>query len=190
MFDIIVEFDVMAIVERNILLHYGKSQVMHKCNFLLILTIESGSVKVANVYIKEDSIRVTWQLPECSGNIREIKVQYRKTGQSTWPWELKVPSTSDKEITIKGIEKGVEYEVRVVVIDTNGLAHKLIGTKVANTGKYSTQCYHYMSHINLTFLAGELMNLDWTFLLMDSFYFLSHYSRSSSLPVDPLLRKT
>jgi len=95
----------------------------------------SGKVENVQLSVKDDSIKVTWQLPQCKGNIGEIKVQYRKKGQSSWQWEVKTPTSSDKEITIKGLDKGSEYEVRVVVIDIKGTAHEMTGAKVARTEK-------------------------------------------------------
>ena len=87
------------------------------------------------MHVKDSSIRVTWQLPQCSGNIREIKVQYRKKGQSKWQWELKAATIADTEVIITGLEKGVEYEVRVVVLDTSGETHEMAEKKVAIDGK-------------------------------------------------------
>ena len=98
--------------------------------------VASGNVENVQVTVKDDSIKVTWQLPQCKGNIGEIKVQYKKRGQSNWQWELKAPASSDKEITIKGLDKGAEYEVRVVVVDINGTTHEMIGTKLATIGIY------------------------------------------------------
>ena len=97
----------------------------------------SGKVENVQLSAKDDSIKVTWQLPQCKGNIREIKVQYRKRGQSSWQWEVKAPASSDKEITIKGLDKGAEYEVRVVVVDIQGTTHEMTGAKVARTGTYN-----------------------------------------------------
>ena len=87
------------------------------------------------MHVKDSSIRVTWQLPKCNGNIREIKVQYRKMGQSEWQWELKAATIADTEVIITGLEKGVEYEVRVVVVDTNGETHEMAEEKAAIEGK-------------------------------------------------------
>ena len=86
--------------------------------------------------VKGSTIRVTWQLPQCSGNIREIKVQYRKKGQSKWQWELKALTIAGTEVIITGLEKGVEYEVRVVVVDTNGKAHEMAEKTAAIDGKF------------------------------------------------------
>ena len=96
------------------------------------------------MHLEDSAIRVTWQLPQCSGNIREIKVQYRKKGQSSWQWELKAATIADTEITITGLEKGVEYEARVVVVDINGVTHEMIGGKATKPGKYSPQCQNNM----------------------------------------------
>ena len=103
-------------------------------NFYEILFVASGSVENVQLSVKDSAIKVTWQLPQCKGNIGEIKVQYRKKGQSSWQWELTTPASSDKEVTIKGLDKGAEYEVRVVVVDINGTTHEMIGTKLAKTG--------------------------------------------------------
>ena len=89
------------------------------------------------MHVKDNTIRVTWQLPQCSGNIREIKVQYRKSGQSKWQWELKAATIAGTEVIITGLEKGVEYEVRVVVVDTNGEVHEMVEQKAAIDGKFS-----------------------------------------------------
>ena len=89
------------------------------------------------MHVKDSTIRVTWQLPQCSGNIREIKVQYRKRGQSKWQWELKAVTIADTEVIITGLEKGVEYEVRVVVVDTNGETHEMAEKSAAIDGKFS-----------------------------------------------------
>ena len=112
------------------------------CIFGISITfiIATGGVNTAIMHVKDNTIRVTWQLPQCSGNIREIKVQYRKKGQSNWQWELKVATKADTEITINGLEKGVEYEARVVVVDINGVTHEVIGRTAAKAGKCSTQC--------------------------------------------------
>ena len=98
------------------------------------------------MHVKDNTIRVTWQLPQCSGNIREIKVQYRKKGQSKWQWELIVATIADTEITINGLENGVEYEVRVVVVDTNGVTHETIGKSAAKAGKCSSSFSKYLAH--------------------------------------------
>ena len=87
------------------------------------------------MHVIDSTIRVTWQLPQCSGNIREIKVQYRKKGQSKWQWELKTATTADTEVIITGLEKGVEYEVRVVVLDRNGETHEMAEKKAVIDGK-------------------------------------------------------
>ena len=106
----------------------------------VVFFIASGGVNNVIMHVKENAIRVKWELPQCSGNIREIKVQYRKKGQSNWQWELKVATIADKEMTITGLEKGVEYEVRVVVVDTNGVTHETIGRKASKAGKYLSHC--------------------------------------------------
>ena len=82
----------------------------------------SGNVSNIKLNVKEDSVRVTWDLPRCSSNIKEIKVQYRKSGLCDWKWELVVKSYR-KEATIAGLETPGEFEVRVVVVDINGNQH-------------------------------------------------------------------
>ena len=93
------------------------------------------------MHVKDSTIRVTWQLPQCSGNIREIKVQYKKRGQSKWQWELKAVTIADTEVLITGLEKGVEYEVRVVVVDTNGDSHEMAEKNAAIDGKRSLKAF-------------------------------------------------
>ena len=99
--------------------------------------LASGPVKNVIMHVKDSTIRVTWQLPQCSANIREVKVQYRKKGHSEWQWELKVATVPDTEVIITGLEKGVEYEVRVVVVDTNGETHEMVEKSAAIDGKLS-----------------------------------------------------
>ena len=103
--------------------------------------IASGPVKNVIIHVKDSTIRVTWQLPQCSGNIREIKVQYRKKGQSKWKWELKALTIADTEVIITGLEKGVEYEVRVVVVDTNGKTHEMVEKTAAIDGKFPLKAF-------------------------------------------------
>ena len=87
------------------------------------------------MHVKDSTIRVTWQLPQCSANIREIKVQYRKKGLSKWQWEVKASTIADTEVIITGLEKGVEYEVRGVVVDTNGETYEMAEKKAERDGK-------------------------------------------------------
>ena len=87
------------------------------------------------MHVRDSAIRVTWQLPQCIGNIREVKVQYRKKGQSKWKWEVKAAAIADTEVIITGLEKGVEYEVRVVVVDTNGETYEMAEKKAEIDGK-------------------------------------------------------
>ena len=74
-------------------------------------------------------------MPQCSRNIREIKVQYRQKGQIKWQWEVKAATIADTEVIITGLEKGVKYEVRVVVVDTNGKTHEMAEKAAAIDGK-------------------------------------------------------
>ena len=103
--------------------------------------IASGPVINVIMHVKDSTIRATWQLPQCSGNIREIKVQYRKKGQNKWQWELKAATIADTDVIITGLEKGVEYEVRVVVVDTNGKTHEMAETKAAIDGKFPLKAF-------------------------------------------------
>ena len=102
---------------------------------ILLLIPAPGSVSNVKLSVKDDTIRVTWDLPQCIASIKEIKVQYRKTGQSGWPSEVKVANPSDKELTIKGLEKEVDYEVQVVVYDNNGTPYTMKAAEIAKTGK-------------------------------------------------------
>ena len=105
------------------------------------------------MHVIDSTIRVAWQLPQCSGNIREIKVQYRKKGRSKWQWEVKAVTIADTEVIITGLEKGVEYEVRVVVVDTNGKTHEMAEKNAAIDGKCPLRAfilapsYHFLETI-------------------------------------------
>ena len=103
----------------------------------LLFQIASGNVTNIKLTVTDNSIKVAWDLPGCSANIREIKVQYRKKGQVTWPLQVNTASPSDKEITIKGLENGVEYEVRVVAVDIGGREHKMEAPGAVKIGIYS-----------------------------------------------------
>ena len=103
--------------------------------------IASGPVTNVIMHVKDSAIRVTWQLPKCSGNIREIKVQYRTKGQSKWQWEVKAAAIADTEVIITGLEIGVEYEVRVVVVDTNGETHEMAEKTAAIDGKFPLKAF-------------------------------------------------
>ena len=93
------------------------------------------------MHVKDSTIRVTWKLPQCNGNIREIIVQYRNKGHSKWQWELRAATIADTEVIITGLEKGVEYEVRVVVVDTNGETHEMAEKKAAIDGKFPLKAF-------------------------------------------------
>ena len=93
------------------------------------------------MHVKDSTIRVTWQLPQCRGNIRELKVQYRKKGQSKWQWEVKAAAIADTEVIITGLEKGVEYVLRVVVVDTNGETHEMAEKKASIDGKFPLNAF-------------------------------------------------
>ena len=111
--------------------------------FLVKLLFQIASRNVTNIKltVTGNSIKVAWDLPQCSANIKEIKVQYRKKGQITWPLQVKTASPSDKEITIKGLENGVEYEVRVVAVDIGGREHKTEAPGAIKIGIYSKYYY-------------------------------------------------
>ena len=108
------------------------------------------------MHVKDSTIRVTWQLPQCSGNIREIKVKYRMKGQSKWQWELKAAAIADTDVIITGLEKGVEYEVRVVVVDTNGETHEMAEKKAAIEGKFPLKAFISARVISL--FRSHMMN--------------------------------
>ena len=93
------------------------------------------------MHVRDSAIRVKWQLPQCSGNIREIKVQYRKKGHSKWQCALKAATITDTEVIITGLEKGVVYEVRVVVLDTSGETHEMAEKSAAIDGKYPPKAF-------------------------------------------------
>ena len=89
--------------------------------------------------VQENAIRVTWKLPQCSSNIKEIKVQSRKVGQCNWKLGPVVKS-SNKEATIKGLEIPGKFEVRVVVVDINGNQHISNTSVTEEIGKNSHWC--------------------------------------------------
>ena len=95
----------------------------------------SGTVNNISLSANDNSIKVTWDLPQCKGNIKEIKVQYRKKGESNWGVRSIVAATSVKEATIKGLDKGFAYEVRVVVVDIGGREHMAKALGTAKIGK-------------------------------------------------------
>ena len=101
------------------------------------------------MHVKDSTIRVTWQLPQCSGNIREVKVQYRKRGRSEWQRELKAATVANTEVIITGLEKGVEYELRVVVVDTNGETHGMAEKSAAIDGKSPLKAFISASLLSL-----------------------------------------
>ena len=100
-----------------------------------MLIVALGPVTDITLTVKDDTIRVTWNLPQCASSINEIKIQYRKRTQSGWPYEEKAASPSDKEVTIKGLEKGVEYEVQVVVFYSSGRSFPKQAATIAKIGK-------------------------------------------------------
>ena len=96
-----------------------------------------GSVQKYTLSPKDDTIKVTWTFSQnqCISNIRAIKVEYKKKSDNTWVTAFTV-TNSDKEVIIKGLEKGVQYEVRVVVVDVNGKEYGGNAIpQIAKTGK-------------------------------------------------------
>ena len=79
-------------------------------------------------------------MPQCINNIKEIKVQYKKTSESTWRTEPKTPKPTDTQITITGLDKDAEYEVRLVVVDVGGKSHMTQGADIARTGMSAYEC--------------------------------------------------
>ena len=102
----------------------------------LLLLLASGNITNIALIIKDQIIRVSWDLPPCSSNIQEIKAQYRKKGQSTWPLQVVTATPSHKKITIEGLENGVEYQIRVVVVDIGGREYKTRVSGAVKIGMY------------------------------------------------------
>ena len=102
-----------------------------------MLIVAPGTVTDITLTVKDNAITVTWNLPQCASSINEIKIQYRKRTQSGWPYEVKAASPSDKELIIRGLENGVEYEVQVVVVDSSGRSFAKQAEKIAKIGKSS-----------------------------------------------------
>ena len=89
---------------------------------------------------KEASIEVTWKLPSCSKNIEQIRVEYRKKGETKW--QSKTANPTDEKMTITGLEDNAEYEVQVVAVDINGISHS---RKALETPKTSLLILIYMA---------------------------------------------
>ena len=81
--------------------------------------------------VKDTTIEVTWKLPVCSKNIKEIKVDYRKKGETNWI--SKTANPTDTKMTISGLDKDTEYEVQVVAVDINGISHTQQAPKMPKT---------------------------------------------------------
>jgi len=94
-----------------------------------------GNVTNINLRVNKNTIRVTWDLPQCKGNIKEVKVQYRKKGECNWGMRSSTVTTTDKEFIINGLDNGVEYEVRIVVVDISGKEHMMQASGTAKIGK-------------------------------------------------------
>ena len=97
--------------------------------------VAPGNVTNINLSVNENTIRVTWDPPQCKGNIKEIKVQYRKKGESNWGMRSSTVTNTDKEFIINGLDNGVEYEVRIVVVDVSGKEHMTQASGTAKIGK-------------------------------------------------------
>ena len=82
--------------------------------------------------VDQNVIEVTWTLPTCNGNIRQIRVEYRKKGETKW--QAKTANPTDTKMTITGLEKDSEYEVRAVTVDINGQEHIAKAIKTPITG--------------------------------------------------------
>ena len=106
----------------------------HIASFCLYLYAFAAPGTVENITLtaKGNTITVSWDLPQCSTNIDNIRVQYKKKAQITYGWEIQTKSASDVTIAITGLETGAEYEVRVIVVDINGQQHAM---KAAGTAK-------------------------------------------------------
>ena len=74
-----------------------------------------------------------------------MKVQYRKKGESNWRVGSTTTITTDKTMTIKDLDKGFEYEVRIVVVDISGREHLTQATGTANIGKSRIQTLNAVS---------------------------------------------
>ena len=75
---------------------------------------------------------MTWSLPKCDTNIKQIKVEYRKKGETSWL--TKTAASWDTEVTVYRLQNEAEYEVRVVVVDINGQEHVANAIRTAKTG--------------------------------------------------------
>ena len=112
--------------------------------------IATGNVTDINLSVNENTITGAWNPPQCKGNIKEMKVQYRRRGKSKWGTGLITATNTDKELTIKCLDNGVEYEVRVIVVDINGREHMTQASGTAKIGKCS------ITIINVVFLKGSI----------------------------------
>ena len=82
----------------------------------------ASSVSNVKLTSGQHYIEVRWNLPLCFSNIKEITVNYRAKGGKHWH-SVKAASTSDQSMIIDGLESGVEFEVRVVVVDRRGIEY-------------------------------------------------------------------
>ena len=112
---------------------------MHSINVLLCI-LEVGPVRNVSLSVKANTIRVSWILPQCAGNIVEIKVQYKKKGESSWKLEVTAPRPSVTAILLKGLAYQTEYEVRINVTDATSRVHT---TQLAKTAKIGISTVYY-----------------------------------------------
>ena len=82
--------------------------------------------------VVQTTIEVTWALPTCSGNLRQIRVEYKKEGEANW--QSKIVKSSDTKMTLTGLAKDAEYDVRVVTVDLNGQEHVVASPKIPKPG--------------------------------------------------------
>jgi len=93
-----------------------------------------GNVANINLSVKKNTIRVTWDLLQCTANIKEMKVQYRKKGESNWAMRSSTVTSTAKEFIINDLDNGVDYEVRIVVVDISGKEHMAQASGTAKIG--------------------------------------------------------
>ena len=112
-------------------------------NYLLLetlsLVLAPGNVANINLSVKKNTIRVTWDLLQCTANIKEMKVQYRKKGESNWAMRSSTVTSTAKEFIINDLDNGVDYEVRIVVVDISGKEHMAQASGTAKIGKSRIQ---------------------------------------------------
>ena len=60
------------------------------------------------------SLNVSWSAPTASANITGYRVQYRRSGSTSWSTSSSSLTATDSSHTITNLSTGLEYEVRVV----------------------------------------------------------------------------